>query len=224
ALDWVREQNAVSQTAIQSAPGFAALESDLLSIMDSDANIPYVSKQGDYFHNFWTDKQNPRGLWRRTTLAEYRKADPAWETLIDVDALNAAEGENWVWHGASCLRPKAKGAPYARCLISLSRGGADADVTREFDLLEKDWVADGFFRPEAKGDLSWIDEDTVYVATDFGDGSMTSSGYARIVKEWKRGTTMSEAKVVYEGRHEDMAVGAVHDSTPGYERDFVSRR
>ena len=223
ALGWVREQNEVTRQAIDSAPGFAALENDLLAVLDSNEKIPFVYKQGDYFYNFWNDQKNQRGLWRRTTLAEYRKPDPAWETLIDVDALNAAEGENWVWHGASCLRPEVKGAPYARCLVSLSRGGADADVTREFDLEKKAWVEDGFFRPEAKGSLGWIDENTVYVATDFGDGSMTTSGYARIVKEWKRGTPMSQAKVVYEGTPTDMAVGAYHDDTPGFERDFVYR-
>jgi len=222
-LAWVREQNAASQQTIESDPGFAKLKDELLAILDSDAKIPGVYKQGEFFYNFWTDKQNQRGVWRRTTLDEYRKANPKWETLIDLDALNKAEGENWVWHGASCLRPKVKGEPYVRCLVSLSRGGADADVTREFDLSTKDWVKDGFFRPEAKGDLSWIDEDTVYVATDFGEGSMTTSGYARIVKEWKRGTPMSEAKVVYEGVPTDMAVDAQHDSTPGFERDFVRR-
>ena len=223
ALDWVRARNAQSQQAIESAPGFAQLENDLLAILDSDAKIPYVYKQGDYFYNFWTDSKNQRGIWRRTTLAEYRKAEPAWETLIDVDALNAQEGENWVWHGASCLRPKDKGEPYRRCLVSLSRGGADADVTREFDLENKAWLKDGFFRPEAKGSLSWIDEGTVYVATDFGEGSMTTSGYARIVKEWKRGTPMESARVVYEGQPTDMSIGAYHDDTPGFERDFVYR-
>ena len=222
-LSWVREQNAVSQKAIESAPGFATLENDLLKILDSDDKIPYVYKQGDYFYNFWTDKTNQRGIWRRTTMDQYRSANPTWETLIDVDALNKAEGENWVWHGASCLRPKLKDEPYTRCLVSLSRGGADADVTREFDLATKTWVADGFFRPEAKGSLGWIDENTVYVSTDFGPGSMTTSGYARIVKEWKRGTPMSAATLVYEGRDTDMAVGAMHDSTPGFERDFVYR-
>ena len=222
-LAWVRKQNAVTKNTIESAAGFAALENDLLAILDSDDKIPFVDKQGDYLYNFWTDKQNPRGLWRRTTLDEYRKPDPAWETLIDVDALNKAEGENWVWHGASCLRPAVKGDPYLHCLVSLSRGGADADVTREFDLGNKTWVEGGFFRPEAKGSLSWIDANTVYVATDFGDGSMTTSGYARIVKEWKRGTPMSAAVQVYEGRSTDMAVGATHDDTPGFERDFVYR-
>lgn len=223
ALDWVRERNAQSRSAIESDPGFQSLQDDLLAILDSDAKIPYVYTQGSYVYNFWTDRNNQRGVWRRTTMEEYRKPEPAWETLIDVDALNAQEGENWVWHGASCLRPKVKGDPYRRCLVSLSRGGADADVTREFDLENKAWIKDGFFRPEAKGSLSWIDEDTVYVATDFGEGSMTTSGYARIVKEWKRGTPMAEARVVYEGQPTDMMVAAYHDSTPGFERDIVYR-
>ena len=223
ALDWVRERNAQSRSAIESDPGFQSLQDDLLAILDSDAKIPYVYTQGSYVYNFWTDRNNQRGVWRRTTMDEYRKPEPAWETLIDVDALNAQEGENWVWHGASCLRPKVKGDPYRRCLVSLSRGGADADVTREFDLENKAWIKDGFFRPEAKGSLSWIDEDTVYVATDFGEGSMTTSGYARIVKEWKRGTPMAEARVVYEGQPTDMMVAAYHDSTPGFERDVVYR-
>src|SRR3546814_324352 len=113
--------------------------------------------------------------------------------LLDLDALNKAEGEIWVWHGADCLRPD-----YTRCLVALSRGGADADVTREFDLTTKQWVEGGFQRPEAKGSLGWIDRDTVYVATDFGPGSMTESGYARIVKEWKRGTPLESATLVYE--------------------------
>ncbi len=223
ALDWVRARNADTKSTIEAAPGFATLEQDLLAVLDSDAKIPFVYKQGDYVYNFWTDKTHQRGLWRRTTLDEYRKAEPTWDTLIDLDALNKAEGENWVWHGASCLRPATPDQPYARCLVSLSRGGADADVTREFDLTTRDWVKDGFFRPEAKGSLGWIDENTVYVATDFGEGSMTTSGYARIVKEWTRGTPMSEARVVYEGQATDMGVGAMRDDTPGFERDFVYR-
>ena len=138
--------------------------------------------------------------------------------MLDLDALNKAEGENWVWHGANCLRPD-----YARCLVALSRGGADADVTREFDLAPQTWVEDGFFRAEAKGGLQWIDRDTVYVYTDFGDGSMTSSGYPRIVKQWSRGTPIESATVVYEGKPDDMYISAGRDHTPGYERDFVSR-
>lgn len=217
ALDWVRERNAKSEAELASTPEFKKLEAEILAILDSDAKIPGVYKQGEWYYNFWQDKANPRGLWRRTTLAEYRKASPKWETVLDIDALNKAENENWVWHGASCLRPA-----YTRCLVALSRGGADADVTREFDIDTRTFVEGGFFRPEAKGSLGWIDADTVFVQTDFGDGSLTTSGYPRITKQWKRGTPMSAATVVYEGKPTDMYIAAVHDDTPGFERDFVS--
>ena len=218
ALAWVRERNARSEAEITTSPEFKQLESDLLAILDSTARIPMVQKIGKYYYNFWRDAQNPRGVWRRTTLAEYRKPAPKWETVIDLDALNKAENAQWVWHGAECIKPK-----YDRCLVALSRGGADADVTREFDLTTKRWVQDGFFRPEAKGGVQWIDRDTVYVYTDFGAGSMTSSGYPRVVKEWKRGQPLAEARVVYEGQADDMYIAASRDLTPGYQRDFVSR-
>ena len=218
ALDWVRQQNAKAEAELASQPEFKQLEADIRAILDSDAKIPGVTKIGAHYYNFWKDARHERGLWRRTTLEEYRKPDPQWETIIDLDALNKAENENWVWHGAQCLRPD-----YTRCLIALSRGGADADVTREFDIATRQWVEGGFFRPESKGGLGWIDANTVYVFTDFGKGSMTQSGYPRVVKEWKRGTPMSAAKVVYEGKPDDMYIAAVHDDTPGFERDFVSR-
>lgn len=222
ALAWVREQNAKSEAEISAAPGFAKLESDLRAILDSDARIPAVQKIGNLYYNFWRDKKHPRGVWRRTTLEEYRKAEPQWEIVLDIDALNAAEeipeGKQWVWHGADCLKPD-----YRRCLISLSPGGSDADVTREFDLETQSFVDDGFYRPVAKGGLQWIDQDTVYVFTDFGPGSLTAAGYPRVVKEWKRGTPLSEAKVVYEGKPGDMYIAAFRDLTPGFERDFVSR-
>lgn len=217
-LAWVKEQNAQSEARLAQSAQFKQLEAGIREVLDSDAKIPGVQKIGEHYYNFWKDKQHERGVWRRTTLAEYRKAEPQWETVLDLDALNKAEGENWVWHGANCLRPE-----YTRCLIALSRGGADADVTREFDLSKKEWIKDGFFRPEAKGGLGWIDQDNVFVYTDFGDGSMTTSGYPRVVKRWKRGTPMSAATPVYEGVAEDMYIAAVHDDTPGFERNFVSR-
>ncbi len=217
-LAWVRAQNARTDAALASTPEFKAMEAGIREVLDSDAKIPGVQKIGGYYYNFWKDRNHERGVWRRTTLEEYRKPNPAWETILDLDALNKAEGENWVWHGADCLRPA-----YERCLIALSRGGADADVTREFDLKRKAWVEGGFFRPEAKGGLNWIDQDTVYVYTDFGDGSTTESGYPRIVKRWKRGTPLESAEVVYEGKDDDMYIAAFHDDTPGFERDFVSR-
>ena len=218
ALSWVRAQNAESQQQLESVPGFAALRDDLRAILDSDARIPYVQKIGNYYYNLWRDAANERGLWRRTTLAEYRKREPAWETVLDLDALGKAEHVNWVWGGVSCLPPQ-----YRRCLVALSRGGADATMTREFDLVEKRFVDDGFVRPESKGALGWKDEHTVYAYTDFGAGSMTQSGYPRTVREWKRGTSLANATLVYEGREEDMYIAAFHDHAPGFERDFVSR-
>ncbi|MDH4906691.1 prolyl oligopeptidase family serine peptidase [Xanthomonas axonopodis pv. ricini] len=218
ALAWVRTQNARTEARLAASPGFKHMESSIREVLDSDAKIPFVGKHGAYYYNFWQDRQHERGIWRRTTLDEYRKAAPQWEIVLDLDALNKAEGENWVWHGADCLRPD-----YRRCLIALSRGGADADVTREFDVVAKQWVKDGFSRPEAKGGLSWIDQDTVYVSTDFGPGSLTSSGYPRIVKQWKRGTPLRAATTVYEGKPGDVDIMAMHDDTPGFERDFVYR-
>lgn len=217
-LAWVKEQNAKAEAKLAQSPQFKQMEAGIREVLDSDAKIPGVQKIGEYYYNFWKDKQHERGLWRRTTLVEYRKAEPTWETVLDLDALNKAEGENWVWHGADCLRPQ-----YTRCLVALSRGGADADVTREFDLSTKQWVKDGYFRPEAKGGLGWIDQDNVFVYTDFGKDSMTTSGYPRVVKQWRRGTPMESASVVYEGKPEDMYIAAMHDDTPGFERNFVSR-
>ena len=217
ALDWARARNAESTKVLETGD-FAALEKRLLDILDSDARIPYVEKLGPWYYNFWRDAKNPRGLWRRTTLAEYRKEHPAWETVIDLDALGAAEKENWVWHGADCLKPE-----YRLCLVSLSRGGADASVVREFDLGAKAFVKDGFFLPEAKSSTGWLDADHLYVGTDFGPGSMTTSGYPRIAKVWKRGTPLAQAETLFEGKTEDMVASAFRDHTKGYERDFVHR-
>jgi prolyl oligopeptidase len=218
AMAWVRAQNAESAKELESGETFKTLEADILKILDSDARIPYVSKEGPYYYNFWRDAKNPRGLWRRTTLEEYRKPAPKWETMLDVDALGAAEKESWVFRGARFLRPDRR-----RCLISLSRGGADAHVTREFDVETKSFVKDGFQLPEAKSQVSWIDIDTVFVGTDFGAGSMTTSGYPRIAKIWKRGTPLAEAKLVFEAQPTDMSAYAWHDPTKGFERDLVYR-
>ncbi len=218
-LEWVRARNADAVTALATGDDFKALEQRLLGILDSREKIPYVSRIGDRYYNFWRDAANPRGMWRRTTLAEYRSAEPTWETVIDLDALGKAEGENWVWHGVTVLEPEDK-----KCLVSLSRGGADADVVREFDLNSKTFVAGGFELPEAKSRVAWRNDNSLFVATDFGPGSLTTSGYPRTVREWTRGTPLVDAPMVYEGKPDDMSVGAWSDLTPGFERDFVSRQ
>jgi len=221
ALAWVRERNAQTTSTLAATEEFTSTQAALRAVLDSDAKIPDVSKIGDHLYNFWKDSEHVRGLWRRTTLESYRTDEPEWETVLDVDALGEAEGESWVWHGASILRPA-----YRKALVSLSRGGSDADVTREFDLATKEFVAPedgGFYRPESKGDLAWVDDDTVYVFTDTGEGSMTSSGYPRVARRWHRGTPLESATVLYEGRTDDMYISAFRSHTPGFVRDFVAR-
>jgi prolyl oligopeptidase len=218
-LAWVRERNTESTQALTSGTGFAAIEQRILAILNSKERIPAVTKIGDRYYNFWRDAANPKGIWRSTTIDEYRKAEPAWETVIDVDALAKAEHENWVWHGATVLEPEDR-----VCLISLSRGGADADVVREFDLDRKAFVDDGFSLPEAKSRVAWRGRESLFVATDFGPGSLTTSGYPRTVREWTRGTPLPQAELVFEGQPDDMAVGASRDLTPGFERDFFVRQ
>ncbi|WP_395699273.1 prolyl oligopeptidase family protein [Aquabacterium sp.] len=218
ALAWVRERNAATRTQLQAYPDFAKMRDTFRSILDSREKIPYFSRQGDRLYNFWRDADHQRGLWRRTTLAEYRKAQPNWETVVDLDALAKAEKENWVWSGASCLGPD-----YRRCLLRLSRGGADAVVVREFDVQAKRFVDDGFKLPEAKSQVDWIDENTVYVGTDFGPGSMTDSGYPRIVKRWQRGQPLAQAVTVFEGKPKDVYAFATVDRTPGFERTLFGR-
>ena len=218
ALAWVRERNAVSTALLQAQPVFADNRAKVLGVLNNRDQIPGVTRRGDYLYNFWRDAKNPRGLWRRTTLEEYRKLLPNWDVLLDLDALGKAENENWVWGGSDCLAPD-----YNRCLISMSRGGADAKVTREFDIAQREFVKDGFNLPEAKSQLDWVDIHTVYVGTDFGPGSMTQSGYARMIKRWKRGTPVSEAQLMYEAKESDVAAFATVDKTPGFERTIFGR-
>jgi prolyl oligopeptidase len=218
ALAWVRERNTESQKLLMARPEYAPTRERLLQVMNSKERIPYVSRRGAHFYNLWQDETHKRGLWRRTSLAEYRKAEPLWETVLDLDALATTEGENWVWGGAVGLAPS-----HRFCLVMLSRGGADANVVREFDTVAKAFVKDGFVLPEAKSDIEWIDADTVFVGTDFGPGSMTDSGYPRVIKRWKRGTPLVDAVTVFAGERADVSVGVSVDTTPGHARTIVMR-
>jgi prolyl oligopeptidase len=218
ALAWVRERNAETEALLKAQPRYDETRQAILEVLDSREQIPYVSRRGDMLYNFWRDADNPRGLWRRCTLAEYRRPQPAWETVLDLDALARAEGENWVWAGASALGPE-----YRRCLVSLSRGGADASVVREFDLEGKVFVDGGFMLSEAKSDVEWLSLDEVYVATDFGAGSLTDSGYPRVVKHWRRGEPLAEARTVFEAEPGDIRAAVSVDRTPGFERTLFVR-
>ncbi|MFJ3582107.1 prolyl oligopeptidase family protein [Streptomyces sp. NPDC090127] len=218
ALAWVAERNAETAAELAADDGFAALKERLREALDASDRIPYTTRRGAFLYNFWRDAEHVRGLWRRTTLERYRKDDPEWEVLLDVDALAAAEGEKWVWAGARVRRPEDDLA-----LVCLSRDGGDAMEVREFDLAARAFVEGGFRVPEAKTRIGWIDADTVFVGTDLGPGSLTDSGYPRTVRRWRRGTPLESADVVFEAGQGDVSAWGLRDTTPGFERDFVGR-
>jgi prolyl oligopeptidase len=170
ALDWVRRHNEPT-VATFSGDRFERMRAEALEVLDTDTRIPYTRRRGDHLYNYWKDADHPKGLWRRTTLESYRTDSPDWDVVLDLDALAAAEDENWVWGGADVIYPER-----TRAMVTLSRGGADAAVLREFDMTTRQFVDGGFELPEAKSSTSWEDEDTLLVCTDFGDGSMTESG------------------------------------------------
>jgi len=215
ALDFARAASTRTLSELKERAEFVKIRDEVREVLDSRDRIAQVAAHGDHLYNFWQDRANPRGLWRRTTWSEYRKPQPVWETVLDVDALARDEKENWVWKNAQCLPPRAD-----QCLISLSRGGGDAIVVREFDLAKRQFVADGFVLAEAKSDVEWRDRDTIYVGTDFGPGSLTDSGYPRIVKRWRRGVPLTQAVTVFEGQKTDVGVSAWvdHDVRDGSAR------
>jgi prolyl oligopeptidase len=217
-LEWVKAHNEATLAVLQAQPGFEEVYAKTLAVLDSEVRIPYVQFQGKYLYNFWKDKNNERGLWRRTTLAAYRRPAPQWEVLLDIDKLSREEGQQWVFKGAEGLYPD-----YKLFMVELSRGGGDAVVIREFDADAKQFVKDGFSLPEAKGSVSWKDRDTLYVQTDFGPGSQTDSGYPRITRLWKRGTPLSSAKTIFEGEAKDVSVGGNVINTPERQYDVIDR-
>ncbi|MEN9627862.1 MAG: hypothetical protein RJA10_1089 [Pseudomonadota bacterium] len=200
-LEWVKAQNEITRPLLEANPDFKPLQARLLAIATSPDRIPGVVRRGGFLYNHWQDSAHPRGLLRRTTLDEYRKPDPTWETVLDITRLSADEKVSWVYKATECLPPE-----HRHCLISLSRGGADAVEIREFDMVTRQFVKDGFQLGESKQSAYWIDADTLYVARDFGPGSLTRSGYPRLVKQWKRGTSLAAATTVYEGRDDDVSV------------------
>jgi prolyl oligopeptidase len=217
ALNWVRARNKPTLAEFSGAE-FEHMRVEALEVLDTETRIPYVRRRGDYLYNFWRDAANPRGLWRRTTLDSYRSDSPDWDVLLDVDELGQTDHESWVWAGANVIEPD-----HTRALISLSRGGSDATIMREFDMTTREFTVNGFELPEAKSYFSWVDADTLLIGTDFGADSLTESGYPRMVKRWRRGQRVQDAEMVLEGARADVLVAATVDRTPGFERTLLHR-
>lgn len=200
ALAWARGQNQVSQAELEAHPVFEPIHQRALEILTSDDRIAYPSLQGGMIYNFWRDVDHVRGLWRRTSVEDYRNEDPAWDVLLDLDALAEEEDENWVWAGSNCRYPD-----YDRCLVSLSIGGADASVTREWDMETREFVDGGFALEESKSSIGWRDRDSVFYGPAFTPEQVTDSGYPRTVRIWRRGTEPDQAEIVFEGEQGDVA-------------------
>ncbi len=210
SLAWVKSQNAISTSQLEALPNFAPLRSRIAAMLDSSEKIPYVTARNGLLYNFWRDTKNVRGVWRRTTLESFQSDTPNWEVLLDLDELATREEKNWVWHEANFHYPS-----YSRALIYLSDGGTDAHTMREFDMETKTFLEHGFHLPQAKSRAIWIDLDTLWAGTDFGEGSLNNSGYARIIKQWKRATPLEQAVTVFEGAMTDVwAFVQRQDETP----------
>lgn len=202
ALEWVHRQNATTVAELQGDPSYQAAFETALDLMTAEDNIPVGSALAGYVYNFWQDKTNALGLWRRTTVASYKTDKPEWETILDFDQLSAKEGVKWVFGGATRLYPD-----FDRCLLFMSPDGGDASEMREFDIATKSFVEDGFRAPASKSGFSWLDRDTVIVSAAFEDEDKTHSGYPRVIKLWRRGTKLEEATPIFEGEKNHLAVG-----------------
>ncbi len=217
SMAWVDQHNALTRKALEIQPEFGALSDRFEAALTAPDALPFAVRRGAWFYNFWQDQAHPRGLFRRTTLASYRSADTQWEVVVDLDLLAAEEGENWVWSSAEWLR-----TDHSRLLIGLSRGGGDAKVIREFDVIAKRFVEGGFALAEAKHEVAWMDRDTLFVGSDFGPDSYTKSGYARIVKVRRRGEDIDKAETIFEASADDMVAAASRELTPGFERSTIT--
>jgi prolyl oligopeptidase len=218
-LETVKAWNAKTEQALTTMKGYEERRARALALLNDPKQIAMPSAIiGERVLNHWVDAKNKRGLWRVSSLDAYLAGKPDWRVLIDVDALGRAEGKSWVWHGANCLAPE-----YRRCLVSLSPGGTDADVVREFDLETGKFVEGGFVVPEGKNSATWMDKNTLLVARVEGEGTATRSGYPRIVKKWTRGTPWSAATIVLEGEEADISVGAFTVMDGDVRRSFLNR-
>ena len=220
SMDWVKAENARSAKVLEADPRFADFKAEALKVLESPDRLATPVFRDGTVYNTWQDAQHVRGIVRKTTLADYLNPQPNWQTVIDYDALAKADNEKWVQHGLSCLYPSD-----SLCLAGLSAGGEDADILREFDLRTGKFVEGGFVLPKSKQRVSWFDKDTLLVARDWGAGTMTTSGYPFVVKLWKRGQPLDQAKEVYRGKETDEAAAAgVLWDAQGHHAAIVERR
>jgi prolyl oligopeptidase len=210
SMAWVKQHNEATAKRLGALPQYDGLYRDAMAALGSASRVPEVRQHGRWLYNLWQDQDHPRGIYRRTTLAEFRKADTHWETLLDVDALSRQEGTGYAFGGAVFRESDNR-----RALILLAPGGGDAAEVREFDVEGKRFVADGFRLPAAKAHVTWRDDDSLYVATDFGPGSLTRSGYPRLVKIWQRGTPLAAAAPLYEASVDSVSANVERVDVPG---------
>ena len=218
SMDWVLPHNQKSMNELSTQKIYPELTKEIRRIVTSKDRIPYVSIVNDKYKNFWQDENHLRGIVRETTPESYKTAHPKWETILDMDALNKKEGKSWVYHGMPLLPPENKLA-----LVELSNGGSDRAVVREFNMTTRSFVPNGFELPEGKHRVGWVDENTLIVGTDFGPGTLTSSGYPRQVRLWKRGTPLASAKLIFEGKNEDVSVDGYTSFRPEATTIFIER-
>jgi prolyl oligopeptidase len=217
ALDWVRAHNAATGKKLASQPLYQELRREAKAALDSPSRLPAVQQMGEWIYNFWKDDRHPRGIFRRTTLEELRKAEPAWETVLDIDELAKREGKPWVFHGMNCLPPE-----HRECYVSLSPGGGDADEVREFDPVKLAFEPEGFAVPTAKTAIAWRDAGSVFLGPDLGPESLTESGYPRTVRLWKRGTPIASASLLFEGKADSVGVTGFRLRSSGGDVDLVA--
>ena len=219
ALSEVKGWNKRTLDRLEADPLFQVMEGEALEILNSKDKIPYVSYRGGEVHNFWQDATHVRGIWRKSSLDSYLSDTPNWETILDFDALSKAEGKNWVYKGSDHLAPD-----YERAILSLSDGGKDAVVRREYNVKTKSFVEGGFEVAESKGSTDWLDVDHLVIGVDFGPGTLTDSGYPMIAKLWKRGTPLTEAIEIGRGDKTDVYYEAsVFELTDG-RREIITYR
>jgi prolyl oligopeptidase len=201
AMAWVNAENAKTLKVLESDPRYPDLHAAALKVAETQDRIPIPRFLANDIYNFWQDAEHVRGLWRKTSLAEYRNPTPRWSNVLDLDALAKSESANWVWEGDDCLHPSE-----SRCLIGLSDGGEDAVTVREFDLPTREFAPRGFELPKSKQTSTWVNHDRLLIASDFGPGTMTASGYPYVVKSLTRGEPFSAAREVFRGKPEDVGV------------------